>query len=168
MNAKISDENIRQEKVNKLKEKILTEIKERINSCKKNIQSNISDDNFEHYTKEVFALLNLREYIKSKYCFMDSEIKREEDNFVIYMVQDEDLDIWLQDDYPFVINFLIKAEECGYDIFQLLNDKYFGYRFTDIHDKIKYYYAQEEIKECMEQKEGRLEADYYGRKGEQT
>lgn len=79
MNAKISDENIRQEKVNKLKEKILTEIKERINFCKKNIQSNISDDNFEHYTKEVFALLNLREYIKSKYCFMDSEIKREKE-----------------------------------------------------------------------------------------
>lgn len=35
MNAKISDENIRQEKVNKLKEKILTEIKDRINFCKK-------------------------------------------------------------------------------------------------------------------------------------
>lgn len=100
------------------------------------MQSNISDDNFEYHIKEVFALLNLREYIKSKYCFMDSEIKREKDNFVIYMVQDEDLDIWLQDDYPFAINFLIKAEKCGYDIFPLLNDKYFGYQFTDIHDKI--------------------------------
>lgn len=136
MNAKISDENIRQEKVNKLKEKILTEIKERINYCKKNMQLNISDNNFEHYTKEVFALLNLRDYIKSKYCFMDFEIKREKEDFVIYMVQDEDLDIWLQDDYHFTINFLIKAEECGYNIFQFLNDKYFGYRFTDIHDKI--------------------------------
>lgn len=136
MNAKISNKNIRQEKVNKLKEKILTEIKERINYCKKNMQSNISDNNFEHYTKEVFALLNLREYIKSKYCFMDFEIKRKKEDFVIYMVQDEDLDIWLQDDYHFTINFLIKAEECGYDIFQFLNDKYFGYQFTDIHDKI--------------------------------
>lgn len=136
MNAKISDENIRQEKVNKLKGKILTEIKERIIYCKKNMQLNISDNNFEHYTKEVFALLNLREYIKSKYCFMDFEIKYEKEDFVIYMVQDEDLDIWLQDDYHFTINFLIKAEECGYNIFQFLNDEYFGYQFTDIHDKI--------------------------------
>ena len=41
MNAKISDENIRQEKVNKLKEKILTEIKDRINFCKKKICNQI-------------------------------------------------------------------------------------------------------------------------------
>ena len=69
---------------------------------------------------------------------MGYEAKYNDKDIVIYMVSDRNLDIWLQKDYSFVENYLLKAEEAGYNIFSILNDKYFGYNFTNIFDSILY------------------------------
>ena len=68
--------------------------------------------------------MELKQYLESDYCFMRYEAKYNDKDIVIYMVSDKDLDIWLQKDYSFVENYLLKAEEVGYNIFSILNDKY--------------------------------------------
>ncbi len=145
MYEKISDEIVRREKIRKLKEKIILEIEKRISNYKKGLQSNIEDELFNYYIKEFFVLLELKQYLESDYCFMGYEARYDDKDIVIYMVSDRDLDIWLQKDYSFVENYLLKAEEAGYNIFSILNDKYFGYNFTNIFDSILYDEKQRKI-----------------------
>lgn len=145
MYEKISDEIVRRKKIRKLKEKIILEIEKRISNYKKGLQSNIEDELFNCYIKEYFVLLELKQYLESDYCFMGYEAKYNDKDIVIYMVSDKDLDIWLQKDYSFVENYLLKAEEAGYNIFSILNDKYFGYNFTNIFDRILYDEKQRKI-----------------------
>ena len=72
----------------------------------------------------------------------------------IYIIKDLYLDIWLQDDYPFVNTFLYNLEfeteiKCNYsNIYSYLNDNYFGYNFTDIVDEVLY--KQKLQKNCPE------------------
>lgn len=145
MYEKISDEIVRREKIRKLKEKIILEIEKRISNYKKGLQSNIEDELFNYYIKEFFVLLELKQYLESDYCFMGYEAKYNDKDIVIYMVSDRNLGIWLQEDYSFVENYLLKAEEAGYNIFSILNDKYFGYNFTNIFDSILYDEKQRKI-----------------------
>ena len=145
MYEKISDEIVRREKIRKLKEKIILEIEKRISNYKKELQSNIEDELFNYYIKGFFVLLELKQYLESDYCFMEYEAKYNDKDIVIYMVSDRDLDIWIQNDYSFVENYLLKAEEAGYNIFSILNDKYFGYNFTNIFDSILYDEKQRKI-----------------------
>ncbi len=145
MYEKISDEIVRREKIRKLKEKIMSEIEKEIGSCKKELQSNIQDKDFDYCIKDSFALLELKRYVENDYCFMGYEAKYNDKDIVIYMVSAKDLDIWLQNDYSFVRNYLSKAEEAGYNIFPILNDKYFGYNFTNIFDSILYDKKQRKI-----------------------
>lgn len=138
MYEKISDEIIRIEKVKKLKRKILSEINVRLNKYR-NMTSKIPNDKgYEICIKQSFALLKLKEYIEDKYSFMDYQCRDSSRDIVIYTISDKNLNIWLQEDYSFTINFLTKAENVDYDIFQLLNDEYFGYSFTNICENILY------------------------------
>lgn len=145
MYEKISDEIVRREKIRKLKEKIMSEIEKEIRNCKKELQSNIQDKDFDYCIRDSFALLELKRYIENDNCFMRYEAKYNDKDIVIYMVSDKDLDIWLQKDYSFVENYLLKEEEAGYNIFPILNDKYFGYNFTNIFDSILYDKKQRKI-----------------------
>ena len=79
-----------------------------------------------------------KQYIEDKYSFMDYQCRDSSRDIVIYTISDKNLNIWLQEDYSFTINFLTKAENVDYDIFQLLNDEYFGYSFTNISESILY------------------------------
>lgn len=138
MYEKISDEIIRIEKVKKLKRKILSEINVRLNKYRNMTSKILNDKRYEICIKQSFALLKLKEYIEDKYSFMDYQCRDSSRDIVIYTISDKDLNIWLQEDYSFTINFLIKAESVDYDIFQLLNDEYFGYSFTNISESILY------------------------------
>lgn len=138
MHKKISDESIRLEKIKKLKEKLLPEIEDRISFYKGQMFSNIPTEAFEYCVNESFALLKLKQYLKDEYCFMDYKSKTHRKNIVVYMISDEDLDIWLKKDYPFVDNYLSEARKVEYDISLFLNDEWFGYHFTNTIDKILY------------------------------
>lgn len=147
MYEKISDEAVRREKVQKLKEKIMSEIEKRIGNYRKVLRTNIQDDDFEYYIRESFVLLELKQYLERDCCFMEYEATHSDKDIVIYAVSDKDLSIWLQEDYSFVSNYLIKAEENGYNVFPILNDRYFGYNFTNIFDSVLYDESQMEITE---------------------
>lgn len=136
MYEKISDEIIRIEKVKRLKQKILSEINVSLNRYKNS--KNPNDKGCELCIKQSFALLKLKEYIEDKYSFMDYQYRDANRDIVIYMISDKDLNIWSQEDYSFVTRFLVEAEGVDYDVSQLLNDKYFGYSFTNISESILY------------------------------
>lgn len=140
MYEKVSDELIREEKVKKLKTKILSEIAKELNLTKEEIKWCLldGDDDFDFLVKRSFVLLNLKEYIEWEGSFCRFTYRDPANDIIIYSVSDRQLNMWLQDDYYFVHHFLTQAEDYGYDVFPLLNDNHFGYRFNSILDNIIY------------------------------
>ena len=147
MNEKISNIPIREDKVKRLKTKILTEIEKELNIIKTEMGEYMSnDDAFDYLIKRSFAILYLKRYIEREHTFMSYEAQYPDKDIIIYMISDKDLEIWLQEDYCFVFNFLFEAEEKGFNVFPLLTDHYFGYHFTNIFDSILYDKKMEEQK----------------------
>lgn len=138
MYEKISDEIIRIKKVKKLKRKILSEIDDLLSKYRNGLYENLSDRGFEFFVRRSFALLELKKYVETEYSFMSYEVKDYKNDIVVYIVSDKDLNVWLQEDYSFAISFLIQAEDVDYNVFQLLNDKYLGYNFTNMCEYILY------------------------------
>ena len=145
MYEKISDEIIRIEKVKRLKQKILSEIDDILSKYRNGLSENLNDRGFEFCVRRSFALLELKKYVETEYSFMSYEVKDYNNDIVVYIVSDKDLNVWLQEDYSFAISFLIQAEDVDYDVFQLLNDKYLGYNFTDMCEYILYDKKQDKI-----------------------
>lgn len=62
---KISDELKRQEKVNRLKSKILSDINKKIDVCKRELHSDTtSDEDYSFWVYRYFYLLELKKYIE--------------------------------------------------------------------------------------------------------
>lgn len=140
MYEKISEEEIRREKVEKVKNKILSEIDNRICSYKKlfAINEKTTEEDYNFFISENFALLELKKYLKRDNCFMSYEAKYLDKDIVVYVVSEKTLNVWMQKDYNFIYNYLDKAEENEYNVFPLLNDKFFGYEFLNSFDYILY------------------------------
>lgn len=136
--AKLSEMSIRQEKVGKLKTKILTDIDNRLDECKEVDIRNLSDELFQDYLNYGFALLKLGEYIENKYTFMLYTAIDEKADYISYVITDENIDIWLQDNYNFISNYLYDVEEHDFDVFAILNESYFAYEFTSYFDTLSY------------------------------
>ena len=101
MYEKITDESSRIEKVQKLKQKILSEIDNFLSRYRKRMSKNIDNKSFEFYVKRSFTLLELKQYIEDEYCFMSYESKDYNKDIVVYVIPDKNLNIWLQEDYSF-------------------------------------------------------------------
>ena len=131
MIEKIPDQTQREEKVTKLKEKILKEIDSLLVRFKKTAEADSSMEAFEFAVENSFALIKLREYINNPASFNQMGNKG-------YIISDSHIDMWFQEDYTFAFNFLVKTEENDYNVFPLLNDKFFGLYFTNIIDAAIY------------------------------
>ena len=84
-------------------------------------------------------MLRWKEYIENGDTFWSFEARYNDKDIIIYDVSDKKLNIWLQEDYDFVSKFLCKIEFEGFrDVYEILNDRYFGYEFTNIFDEIQY------------------------------
>lgn len=138
MHDKISNKKERVDKVKKVKEKILSEIENEMAAYKEQMQHAITDEDFEYFVRNSFALLELKKFLENEDPFMHYEIKIPAKDIVIYMVSNKNLSIWLEDDYSFIHNFLDKVEKNEYNVFPLLNDRFFGTYFTNICDSILY------------------------------
>ena len=144
MYEKISEIPIREEKIIKLKEKILAEIDRYFVRNRRDIIDYLTCDkdvidNWNLLVTQEFSLLRLKEYIENCNTFCSFEARYNDKDIIIYQVSDRKLNIWLQEDYNFVSNFLYKIEFEGFsDVYEILNDRYFGYEFTDIFDEIQY------------------------------
>ena len=144
MNEKISDKPIREAKIKRLKEKILKEIEEELERGKRDLTydltNGIEDEyEFKYVIHTMHYLYKLREFVNWEHSF--NMIYAEYYNFdiVIYAVSMREIDIWLQDDYNFVTQFLFNV---NYDdnviVEHMLNDEYLGINFTNIFDAIAY------------------------------
>ena len=133
MVKKIPDQIHREEKIAKLKKKILNEIDSLLERFKvEAAQAECSMGNFEFAAKNSFALFKLREYINNPASFNQIWGK----GYII--IKDLHINMWLQEDYTFAFDFLVKAEENDYNVFPLLNDEFFELHFTNIVDEILY------------------------------
>ena len=145
MYEKISDAPIREEKVRKLKAKICSEIDNISKHVRKEIKrlsvdaSKEKSQEWNFFIAREYALMRLREYIDGIYTFQSIEAEYTNEDIVAYQVSDENLNIWLQEDYNFTSNFLYKIEYEGFcNLHELLNDRFFGYEFINIVDKANY------------------------------
>ena len=143
MVEKISEISIRKEKVNRLKEKILKEINEELESFKNDLKYDMTNgikyiDEFEYTISHMHYLFRLRDYINQDYVFTTVINKDDKLDRVVYQVPIMEIEIWLQDNFNFVRHFLHKIDYNGYIVETLLNEEYFGFKFTDIFDKIAY------------------------------
>ena len=148
MNEKISEKPIREEKIEKLKEKIYSEIDNITKRTRREMRALLSEgiDKNEELKKDwdflvtrEFCLARLREYINSDFAFQTIEAEYPARDLVIYQVSDEYLNIWLQDDYNFALSFLSEIEFGKvYDVYEILNDRYFGYEFVSAFEAVIY------------------------------
>lgn len=144
MREKISEIPIREKKIKKLKAKILEEIDKytkRIHENMKHYLINREDDLsiWNYMITEEFSLLRLKEFIEQPKLFQSFKARYDDKDIIIYQVSDEDLNVWSQEDYDFTFNFLCKIMHEGFsDVYEILSDKFFGYEFTNIIDKIQY------------------------------
>lgn len=144
MNERISDRASRAEKVQRLKKIISSELEWKQNNVKTLLQRDLSAEDYVFTINDAFALVKLKEFLQEDTSFMRVIAANQDQDVVIYNVSDEDLNIWLQDDYPFVEKFLMQAAERGYDIFSMLNDQYFGTEFTSVIEQLLYEKMQKE------------------------
>lgn len=148
MYEKISDIENRQILVNKLKNKINKEIKiQRKNHNELYKYNDDKDYVVNQIIKEEFAMIKLKEYLDYEYSFMNYSIKYYDKDVVIYYIDIDLINIWLQDTFNFVNNYLDKVDEHNYnDILFILNDKYLGNEFTSIFDTALYKEKNKDIK----------------------
>ena len=147
MNEKISEKPIREEKIEKLKEKIYSEIDDITKRTMREMLVLLSDgiDKNEELKKDwdflvtrEFCLARLRDFISDNSAFQTIETEYPARDLVIYQVSDEYLNIWLQDDYNFALSFLSEIEFGKvYDVYEILNDRYFGYEFVSAFEAVK-------------------------------
>ena len=122
----------REEKVAKVKKKILNEIDSLLKRYKaETAQTDFSMEDFEFVVKNSFILIKLRDYICNPASFNQMWNKG-------YIISDLHIDIWLQEDYTFALKFLYNAEEHDYNIKSLLNDNFFELYFTNIVEEALY------------------------------
>lgn len=138
MNKEVKLFSERDEKIAKLKKKILNEIDSLLERYKAEASQ---AESFEFAVKNSFALIKLRDYINNPVSF--NQIWNNG-----YIISDLHIDMWLQEDYSFAFNFLYIAEEHNYNIIPLFNDNFFELYFTDIVDEALY--KQKLQKNCPE------------------
>ena len=136
MSEKLSERPIREEKIKRLKEKILAEIEEE----HERLRFWMSEDSkhFDDYVEQYYQLAQLKNYIASEHTLWCYEVMDEKEDYVVYQVTERDLDIWLQDDYNFAMSFMVRICDSPWALFDVLNDGYFGYHFTNLFDRIAY------------------------------
>lgn len=148
MYERISDIENRQILVNKLKNKINKEIKiQRKNHNELYKYNDDKDYVVNQIIKEEFAMIKLKEYLDYEYSFMNYTVKYYDKDVVIYCIDISLINLWLQDTFNFVNNYLDKAAENNYNnILSILNDKYLGNEFTSIFDIALYREKNKDIK----------------------
>ena len=137
---KISNKAIREEKIKRLKEKILSEIQCELDNIKTTMMTitELENEFFNHCITTSYMLLGLKEYIDHSESF-NTIIKEDPQNdLIVYNIADKYLNIWLQEDYNFIIQFKQHARNYPYDLFSVLNDIFFGFEFTNVFDIMQY------------------------------
>ena len=144
---KISDFPKRKEKVKRLKEKILFELGREMRLAKRDmltwLMEEYEEEEFNFLLKVNVALMELKSFVEQENSFMRYTYQNDEEDIIIYCISEEKLDIWLQDGYSFVSNYLLKIYDHEYQMTPFVDEEYFAYNFTNLFDIALYHKKQE-------------------------
>lgn len=93
MNERLSEKSIRDEKVAKLKVKILKEIIEEQSEIK--LLMDDCENDFDMLVEEYYQLLQLKKYVEDDNSFCRYEAMHGDIDVIIYSVSSKEIDIWL-------------------------------------------------------------------------
>ena len=144
---KISDFSKRKEKVKRLKEKILFELEREMRLAKRDmltwLMEEYEEEDFNFLLKTNVALMELKGFVEQENSFMRYTYQNDKEDIIIYCISEEKLDIWLQDEYSFVSNYLLQVYDHEYQMTPFVDEEYFAYRFTNFFDTMLYQKKQE-------------------------
>ena len=111
--------------------------------------SNENNDSKEYddLVTKSYQLIELKKYIQDENSFCSIQFRDCIMGDTIYFVSIKNINIWLDESYNFVSNYLSKLENKEYILFELLDDHYFGKYFTHIFDEMRFDRKQLENKE---------------------
>lgn len=142
---KISEQHLRIAKVQKLKKKILSEIEAFSNYLKEGLKEVCCDDKlfsefFEKAAIEEVKLISLKKFVNDPSSFMKVIMKDPRHDVIVYGVSDRHLDMFIDDDFQFVQNFLTKTahiEICDM-LIDYLSDGFFEFNFVSAFEEVLY------------------------------
>ena len=127
MYEKISEIPIREEKVKRLKEKILKEIETEIERCKNGLchlfEAKMNNEILEYIAETLHCLYKLRDYVNWERSFMCEADRYYDQDIIVYKVEIELINLWFEDDFNFVHTFLFNIEHDDLTVEYILNDK---------------------------------------------
>lgn len=136
---KYSEKHIREEKVQKLKQKISKELEEKMRDKKQMLAFSLREDHDDELVGrdvlELACLIRFKNYIDNyDRAFLERESWSEERDFINYTIDNNYIDVYLQEDFDFTHAFLFKCEMNGYNAHWLLSkgDDSFGYNFITL------------------------------------
>lgn len=145
MVEKISEMGVREEKVEKLKEKIRKEIVAYRKQYREELNPNMDNDypEFEEDYKmsvlEMVATYALEEFIDETFSFMCWEMQDEKNDIITYTIPIDMIEFMSQDDFNFLQQLFFNFDGNSrnyYMVGEFMNDRYFAYDFVSIIDKI--------------------------------
>ena len=102
----IENEPKRLEKIKLLKEKLLKEIEQEMKFLKDALPFEIEEDGYEKVITQIYQLIELKKFINKENAFCSIEFRDVVTKITTYSVSIYNIDIWLQDSYNFVSNYL--------------------------------------------------------------
>ncbi len=142
---KISEQHLRIAKVLKLKKKILSEIEGFSNYLKEGLKEVCCDDKlfsefFEKAAIEEVKLISLKKFVNDPSSFMKIIMKDPAHDAIIYGLSDKHLNMFIDDNFKFVQNFLAKTahiEICDM-LIDYLSDGFFEFNFVNAFEEVLY------------------------------
>lgn len=144
---KYSEKHIREEKVQKLKEKILKELEQKMYERKQMLAFALKEDHDDELigrdVLELACLIQFKNYVENyERAFLERESWSEERDFINYTIDNNYIDVYLQEDFDFTHAFLFKCSMNGYNAHLLLSkgDDTFSYNFITLieyHQRLK-------------------------------
>ena len=151
--SKLSEKHLREEKVERLKTKILGEIKTIQADCLDVLEvflqnkNSVDVDFIENEISTYFCLMQLKRCLESPGMFMQCTMINDLTDTITYIINDKTLDIWLQDNYSFTSQYLTIIEGRPLFMVSVFDEYYLAYNFTNTFDRIAYNKKMEEKKD---------------------
>lgn len=138
MPEKFSDRPIRQEKVNRLKERLTAEINELL---RKDIEALRRDSLLENdpfvrsFIDEAHSLYVLRDYLRDDFALMRTHAICEHQNTIVYRVSDTTIE-WMLQEESLLNSILFRIMQYGGCVETVLSEEFFEYDVFGVMDRV--------------------------------
>lgn len=139
MAEKLSERPAREAKVKSLKDKLLTEIAERITNTLVFVKDAYSEEDdpskWEEDIHELHLLYFLRSFLKEEHTLMEVEAEYADNDTVVYTVSEDTIDAYIHTDSA-LTNILFAMDRTGRGTISPLSDRFFEYGAFTVFDRV--------------------------------